>query len=152
MPVSATGRRISRVTKPKTTNPLLLRRNSSAHFNFTNHPRRKPSLPTSKSAPEGHDDGAFESRLTDAGRISSLATDQPVHDVAQLIRWIHDHMFADMPERGAGMNSTRVAEVLNYRRALPPIVTVAHVHALGNSPTTTERRIAELVKAGVVRK
>ncbi|KAK5017117.1 hypothetical protein LTR60_002083 [Cryomyces antarcticus] len=130
MPVSATGRRISRVTKPKNTNPLLLRRNSSAHFNFTNHPRRKPSLPTSKSAPEGRDDGAFESRLTDAGRIASLATDQPVHDVAQLMRWIHDHMFADMPERGA----------------------VAHVHALGNSPTTTERRIAELVRAGVVRK
>ncbi|KAK5256228.1 hypothetical protein LTR16_003743 [Cryomyces antarcticus] len=152
MPVSATGRRISRVTKPKNTNPLLLRRNSSAHFNFTNHPRRKPSLPTSKSAPEGRDDGAFESRLTDAGRIASLATDQPVHDVAQLMRWIHDHMFADMPERGAGMNSTRIAEVLNYRRALPPIVTVAHVHALGNSPTTTERRIAELVRAGVVRK
>lgn len=50
------------------------------------------------------------------------------------------------------MNSTRIAEVLNFRASLPPIVTVAHVHALGPSPTQVEREIADLVRRGVVRK
>jgi hypothetical protein len=50
------------------------------------------------------------------------------------------------------MNSTRIAEVLNYRRMLPPIVSVAHVHALSKSPTTTEREISTLLNAGVIRR
>jgi Serine-threonine protein kinase 19 len=61
-------------------------------------------------------------------------------------------MFTPLPERAAGMSSTRIAEVLNFRRALPPIVTVAHVHALLNAPTTTEREVVELMREGVVRK
>ncbi|KAI9766524.1 MAG: hypothetical protein M1840_006481 [Geoglossum simile] len=61
-------------------------------------------------------------------------------------------MFTPLPERAAGMSSTRIAEVLNFRRALPPIVTVAHVHALLNSPTATEKEIVELMREGVVRK
>lgn len=61
-------------------------------------------------------------------------------------------MFSDIPERAPGMNSTRIAEVLNYRISLPPVVTVAHVHALSKSATSTEREIAELAKAGIIRK
>jgi hypothetical protein len=61
-------------------------------------------------------------------------------------------MFNNIPQQGAGMSSTRIAEVLNFRKALPPIVTVAHVQALLNSPTTVEREIAELVNGGAVRK
>jgi hypothetical protein len=50
------------------------------------------------------------------------------------------------------MSSTRIAEVLNFRRVLPPIVTVAHVHALLNAPTMAEREIVELMRERVVRK
>lgn len=60
-------------------------------------------------------------------------------------------MFDPVPERG-GMNSTRIAEVLNFRKSLPPMVTLAHVHALIRSPTEVEREVAELTKAGALRK
>jgi len=50
------------------------------------------------------------------------------------------------------MNSTRRAEVLNFRVSLPPITSVAHVHAIMDSPTTTEREIALLVSKAVVRR
>lgn len=60
-------------------------------------------------------------------------------------------MFDPIPERG-GLNSTWIAEILNFRKSLPPTITLAHVHALIGSPTTTEREIAELTKAGVIRK
>lgn len=61
-------------------------------------------------------------------------------------------MWNPIPEQRAGMNSTRIAEVLNFRVSLPPIVTVSHVQALLNSPTTVEREIAELIRGGAVRK
>ena len=76
-------------------------------------------------------------------------------------------MFDPIPARRSGMNSTRIAEVLNFRRALPPIVTKGHVLALsssingsggngngmsGRSYTTVEREIAGLVARGVMRK
>jgi hypothetical protein len=61
-------------------------------------------------------------------------------------------MFSDVPERASGMNSTRIAEVLNYRQALPPIVTVAHIDALSSSSTRTERDIVELTQAGILRR
>lgn len=60
-------------------------------------------------------------------------------------------MFADMPEK-AGMNSTRIAEVLNYRRNLSPFVTITHIHTLSSSSTQVEREIAELAQAGIVRR
>jgi hypothetical protein len=50
------------------------------------------------------------------------------------------------------MNSTRIAETLNYRKALPPIVTLAHLDALCTSSTKTEREIAELARAGILRR
>ena len=50
------------------------------------------------------------------------------------------------------MNSTRIAEVLNFRKSLPPIVTNAHVHALMQSPTAAEKEIKELTTAGVIRR
>lgn len=50
------------------------------------------------------------------------------------------------------MNSTRIAEVLNYRKALPPIVTIAHIDALSSSSTRIEREIVELTQAGVLRR
>lgn len=61
-------------------------------------------------------------------------------------------MFSDIPETRAGMNSTRIAQVLNFRRSLPPIVSVAHVHVLLDAPTKIEREIVELVQDARVRR
>ena len=68
------------------------------------------------------------------------------------MEYIRTKMFADIPAIAAGMSSTRIAEVLNYRRALPPIVTVAHIDALGASSTATEREITDLSRAGILRR
>ncbi|EMR72850.1 hypothetical protein UCREL1_90 [Eutypa lata UCREL1] len=50
------------------------------------------------------------------------------------------------------MNSTRIAEVLNYRKSLPPIVTVSHIQTLLLSPSAVEREIAELARTGFIRR
>lgn len=93
----------------------------------------------------------FGDRLDDRGLVKALVTDLTLRDVAQAVAYIRRRMFSGIPER-AGMNSTRIAEVLNFRKSLPPIVTVSHVQALLNSPTTVEREIAELMRGGAIRK
>lgn len=98
-----------------------------------------------------NEDDLFEDRLDEKSLVHCLNTDLSLRDVPQSMRYISAHMFDPIPERG-GLNSTRIAEILNFRKYLPPIVTLAHVHALIGSPTTTEREIAELTKAGVIRK
>ena len=60
-------------------------------------------------------------------------------------------MFDPMPQSG-GFHSTRIAEILNLRKLLPPMVTRSHLHVLRPSPTTTEREIAELTRAGIIRR
>lgn len=149
MPLNYSAAYSSRITKARTKNPLLRR---SASSPFAGLPRCKP-LQRSESKPEAiHDENdLFGDRLDDAGLVVSLATDLSLRDVARAIQYVHSHMFDDLPERG-GMNSTRIAEVLNFRKSLPPIVTIAHVHAMIGSPTAVEKEIAELTKAGVIRK
>ncbi|KAH0536535.1 hypothetical protein FGG08_006608 [Glutinoglossum americanum] len=159
MPLNYTAAPSSRISKSSTRNPLNRRSTSSP---FSSHPRRKPTPRTNKSHNGPPQDSADEydddngpnntSRLPDTGVIASLSTDLALRDVAQALRYIRTNMFTPLPERATGMSSTRVAEVLNFRRALPPIVTVAHVHALLNAPTMAEREIVELVQGGVVRK
>jgi hypothetical protein len=50
------------------------------------------------------------------------------------------------------MGSERTSEVLRFRKAIPPIVTLAHLHAVSKSSTETERELARLVAEGKVRK
>lgn len=143
---SAHSSRIVKRSQPK--NPLLKRSSSSS---FAELGRRKP-VQRSHSKPEVTDEqDYFGDRLDNIGLVKSLAADLSLRDVPQMMRNIRSHMFDELPANG-GFNSTRIAEILNFRRALPPTVTIAHVHALLPSPTTTEREIAELMKKGVVRR
>jgi hypothetical protein len=66
------------------------------------------------------------------------------------MRYIRNHMFTPVP--ATGLKSTRVAEVLNYRATLPPIVTPGHLNAVLSSPSKVEREIVELLSKGVLRK
>lgn len=93
-----------------------------------------------------------DEQLDDTGVIASLAVDLNFRDVPQYMAYIRSSMFNQIPEKNSGMNSTRIAETLSYRRALPPIVTLAHLDAVCASSTKTEREIAELAKAGVLRR
>ncbi|ROW11479.1 hypothetical protein VMCG_01141 [Cytospora schulzeri] len=96
----------------------------------------------------------FQDKLDDLGLVQALATDLTLCDVPQAMRYSREHIFTPMPDQTSslGMNSTRVTEVLNARRNLPPVVTTAHLQALLRSPTAVERETAELIRAGVLRK
>lgn len=125
---------------PKSTNPLVHRRATSSPISVT---KRKKSTSQQEDAPE---------RLDDTGIIPSLAPRRVSQDVNNLIRYIHAHMWAEIPERAAGMGSERISEVLRFREALPRIVSLAHLHALSVSTTETERELARMTARGAVRK
>lgn len=144
--MQATPARSSRITKPRRVSAataLGLKRTTSSPSSAS--PRRK-SLPKESSTP--YDDDEL---LDDTGVIASLADDLNFRDVPQYMEYIRNRMFSDMPEK-AGMNSTRIAEVLNFRRRLPPFVTIAHINALTSSSTKVDREIAELSKARILRR
>ncbi|OJD32800.1 serine-threonine protein kinase 19 protein [Diplodia corticola] len=146
-----TAAKSSRVTKPtrrKSNNPLLRRSSSS----LAASPRRKSSSESATNVGAVGDESVFDEPLDDTGRVASLATDLELRDVPQFIQNIRTRMFTSVPERASGMNGQKTAEVLNFRMNLPPVVSVAHVHALSRSPTVTEREIAELTRAGIIRK
>ena len=150
MPFNFSAAHSSRITKKSQHRSPLLKRSSSSAFADLN--RRKP-LSRSKSKPERLDDedDFFGDRLEDDGIVKSLAADLSLRDVAQTIQYVRSHMFDALPE-GGGFNSTRIAEILNFRKSLPPCVTVPHIHALTGDPTTTEREIAELTKTNIIKR
>ena len=145
MPLNYTAAHSSRISKPSA------RRSSSSPFSL--HQRRKPVLrATSKStACDEEAEDFFGDRLEDRGLVKTLATDLSLRDVVQTVKYVRGHMFDEIPE-GGGFNSVRISEVLNFRKSLPPTVTVAHAHAFLRSPTSTEKEIDQLAKAGVIRK
>lgn len=151
MPLNFSAAHSSRITK----RPQQLTRRS-ASSPFSDFSQRKP-IQRSRSkvdlaeGDDDDDDDFFGDRLDDTGIVKSLASDRSLRDVAQTIQYVRSHMFDAVPENG-GFNSTRIAEILNFRKSLPPTVTVPHVHALANSPTKTEREIAELTRAGTIRR
>ncbi|GAM86475.1 hypothetical protein ANO11243_044890 [Dothideomycetidae sp. 11243] len=154
MSLSATGARRPLQSKPKQ-NPFLKRASSS----FSKHARRKPSssspslkrAKTQISSSSSDDDGDDE-ELHPGPLVTSLSHPDRPQDVLSLMQCAQRSMFAEIPERGAGMDSVRIAAVLNFRRGLAPIVSVAHLHALSESRTDTEREIAALVQRGVLRR
>ena len=147
MPLDSSGAHSSGISKRQ---QQLSRRSASSPF--THFGQRKPVRRSkSNSDAADNDDDLIGDRLDDIGSVKSLPSDLSLRDVAQTIQWVRSHMFDPMAENG-GFHSTRIAEILNLRKLLPPIVTSSHVHALAQSTTKTEREIAELTRAGIIRK
>ncbi len=134
----------SRITKKRTS---TLKRSSSTFASFT---RRKP-VQRSKSKPEAsvHDEEDLLDERFDT--VTNLTAEIPLRGVVEIVQYANSNIFEPIPDRG-GFTSTRIAEILNFRRSLPMTATIAHVHALSTSPTVTEREIAELIKSNVLRK
>jgi hypothetical protein len=134
-----------------------------------NAPTRKPSKrPETGDGPDD-DDGLFPAEsLDDLGPAHLLS----LRDVPQALRHARTSMFAPIPgvtvprassqtaaddETPApgpalGLPSDRIAHILTYRRALPPVASVAHVAALLRDASATEREVDELVRLGAVRR
>jgi hypothetical protein len=117
---------------------------------FAAHARRKPSS-AATAAVQAAEELIDDDPLPDIGGSRFISETAEVQNVVQAIQAIRTRMFDELPQR-AGMNSTRIAEVLNLRRSLPPLASVAHVHTLLNAPTQVEREIVELVQSGRVRR
>ena len=147
MPLRITSAPVSGVKKNK--KPASLRPRASP---FAAHARRKASAPSSSGASKPYGEHEYgQGPLPDLGISRYIPETAPVNDVVQALQYIRHSMFEDLPRR-TGMSSTRTAEVLNFRRSLPPLASVAHVHTLLNSPTKVEKEIMELVHAGQVRR
>ncbi|RYP06068.1 hypothetical protein DL764_003358 [Monosporascus ibericus] len=141
----------SRVRKSKGSGSA--KRSSPASSRLSAPTRRKSSTARAKQPAGGEDaEDFFDDKLDDVGLVTALAINLNLRDTAQAIYYIRAHMFSPMPQEAAGMNSTRIAEVLNYRKRLPPIVTVSHIQTLLSSPSAVEREIAELARSGFLRR
>lgn len=147
MPLRLTSAPVSGVKKRK---PVTHKPQTSP---FAAHARRKPNSAAASGVKRAAEEGLLfdDDPLPDLGASHYISDTAPVEDVSQAIKYIWTKMFDELPAR-AGMNSTRIAEVLNLRRSLPPLASVAHVHMLINAPTQVEREIVELVQAGRVRR
>ena len=150
MPLTFTASASSRVSKLRGRKPASHRRAATFPL-FSGAARRKPTQRSKPKLNVDDEEDFFGDRLGDTGLVATLATDLTLRDVAQYMTYSRAHMFDPFPER-AGMNNTRLAEVMSFRKLLPPIVTNPHIHALMSSPTVAEREINELVVAGVLRK
>lgn len=141
-----TAARSSRINP---SNPL---RRKSSDSPFKSLKRKKPSTKREPSAAEEDEGETFNERLNDTGVIPPINPGLELSGVLEIIKDVQQNMFTPMPDRATGMSSTRVAEVLNFRLGLPPIVSIAHIHALSRSPTATEREISSLCSKGVLRR
>jgi hypothetical protein len=144
MSFHATAAHSSRITKPRRKSAIAalgLRRTTSSPSTLSS---KRLSLPNETTTAFDDDE-----QLDDIG--AALLEDLNFRNVPQYMEYIRNSMFSHLPEK-AGMNSTRIAEVLNFRTRLPPFVTVAHIDALSTSSTRIEREIAELAKAGILRR
>ncbi|KAL2838251.1 serine-threonine protein kinase 19-domain-containing protein [Aspergillus pseudoustus] len=152
MPLRITSAPVSGIKKRKT--PSSTRPHTSP---FAAHARSKPNVRSPGGAGGG---GTLKSSdepeldygpLPDLGLSRHVPETAPVENVLDALKYVRDSVFEELPAR-AGMNSTRIAQVLNFRRSLPPLVSVAHVHTLLDAPTKVEREIMELATAGRIRR
>ncbi|KAI4717111.1 hypothetical protein E4T48_06725 [Aureobasidium sp. EXF-10727] len=151
MSFSATGVPKPLQSRPKKSPIQLLR---SASSPFGNHPRRKAAATPQTGVKRSQSEISTntEQPLDNTGIVTTLPPPKLPQDVVSLIRYIQQHTWTEIPERAAGMNSTRIAEVLNFRKNMPPIVSIAHLHAVSTSTTATERQLATLIHSGTVKK
>ncbi|EXJ79134.1 hypothetical protein A1O3_08635 [Capronia epimyces CBS 606.96] len=159
MPLYLTAAHSSRVTKSAQRSASSARRHSSSPFALA--PRTKPSSQRTKSKSdaldqdvgqdEDEDEDEAEARLVPIGKVLTTVSVDTAKDVLSAVQHARASMFTPIPDR-AGMNSVRISEVLNFQRNMPPVVTLAHVHALLAASSKTERQIAALQSAGKLRK
>jgi hypothetical protein len=156
MPLRITSAPVSGIKKRKpATTP------KSRASPFASHARSKPSARGSAQGKshslqaEGEEDNGFMSDsepLPDVGNSQYLTESVKLDGVMQAMQHVKESMFEELPERRAGMNSTRIAEVLNVRKSLPPLVSVAHIHTVLQAPTQVEREIVSLVQSGQLKR
>lgn len=138
----------NRVKKPTPRQPPSLQRRQTSSPSPRKKATRKPSQ--DDQGGRSRKDDTFEDKLEDVGAAQLMTEELTLRDVVQAMRYVRSRMFTPVPS--SGFNSTRTAELLNYRASMPPIVTIGHLHAILTSPAKVERELAELQSQGTVRK
>ncbi|KAB5580621.1 serine-threonine protein kinase 19-domain-containing protein [Coniochaeta sp. 2T2.1] len=143
----------SRVTKKKKPSPA---QRSASTSSLSQWPRTKPAATSRAKSLESN---AYDetSRLPYAASPTPtrLPTASAIRTVPQALHHAQASMFDPFPESHSGMSSVRIAQVLNHRRDLPKVISIAHVGALLSilgGPTAVERAVAQAVRAGDVRR
>lgn len=158
MPLRLTSAPVAGVQKKRKSSATHAGSTKNRRVPFASHPRTKPganpdaTTSTAVAEAKNADSDLDVPDLPDLGLSRYISQSTPAHNVVQAIRYIQSTMFDDLPATRTGMSSARIAEVLRFRSALPPLASVAHVHTLLDAPTQTEREIVELVGSGVVRR
>ena len=137
-----------KVAKPKDKKPSFLRSSSSS----ASKPTRNQRQQVKRAVSQIDADSDYAEKLDDIGPVQTLGHSLPSQDILQAITYIKNNMFDEIPAQRSGMNGARIAEVLNFRKNLPPIVTNVHVHALIDAPTQVEREIGRLVTEGSIKR
>ena len=163
MPLNFSAAHSSRITKrPSTSKPPSLRRTTSSPFAQLR--RQKSTLQRTVSKPETTSSLCNDLRNDHDGTISSpgpfkvpppniqQSSAEPVKDIPDAISHALKGQFDPVPDRGGGFSSTRIAETLNFRRKLPPLLTIAHLHSILGNPTRLERELVKLLRDGIVKK
>lgn len=145
MPLYLTGGRSSRVTKPTS-----LQRSSSLPSNSAKLTRTLNRAYTSAVDFE-HQDGNADVDLSGPGKVIAVLENDVATNVLSAMDHARKSMFDALPQR-AGMNSVGIAGVLNFQRNLPPVVSLAHIHALRSASSKTERDISDLLSSNKIRR
>lgn len=144
MPLYLTGAHSSRITKPRATKP-------SSPLPFAPVKRTKPAYRAQLVANALQEEDADEDQsLAGPGKVVTVVENASI-DVLSALQHVHSSMFEGLPDR-AGMNSVRIAEVLNFQKNLPAVVSLAHVHALRSASSKTERDIQSLLSTNQIRR
>jgi hypothetical protein len=148
MPSYLASAQASRIRKPGSV--AGLRRHASSPFAANS--RTKPSIKRAQSLQDVVEQkGSDHEELPKEGAVLSVIQVATAVDVLSAMHHATTTMFSQIPER-AGLNSVRIAEVLNFQRSMPPLVSLAHVHALISASSKTERQINSLVTQGAIRR
>ncbi|RMZ87723.1 hypothetical protein DV736_g5049, partial [Chaetothyriales sp. CBS 134916] len=133
-----------RVSKPESLRRHAASPSASGRQTKPGHGTKSSAVPKDKFQDEGE-------RLHETGKILPTVNVEGANDVISAICHAKTTIFCELPPR-AGMNSTQIAEVLNFQKNIPPVASLAHVHAIVSASSRTERQISELLASGELRK
>ncbi|EPS42671.1 hypothetical protein H072_3296 [Dactylellina haptotyla CBS 200.50] len=116
---------------------------------------RKPASASSTPPLSSSSRSSFSSSLYSPGWPTDFFTSAALPaNVLEAIAYVLKYQFTPLPETltGLGLSRDTIADILNFRRALPPVVPLPHLHSLLPSPTETERAITAFVADGTLRR
>ena len=153
MPLYLTGSHSSRVTKPRRPPTLQKSQSNSLPFGLSKRTKALQRAQTLEDSLEDEQDGGDDEdhTLAGPGKVVTVIQKDAIGDVLSALAYARSTMFDGLPER-AGMNSVRIADVLNFQKNLPAVVSLAHIHALRPASSKTERDVQTLLSNNQVRR